>query len=235
MLLSADARRSFIAGGVAGATEALVTQPFEVTKVRLQLGHGPPGIAKNMVDTVGRAGPSGLYYGIQAQLLQVAFKGAIRFASFEQFKALLPPGSTFTAGTLAGLTEAIVWVAPTERLKVLRQTELSGAAGTGGAGGSVFRAAAHVLQTQGLQGLWLGTGPTAARQAIANGGRFFMFDAFKKRLPDKSYSAALAGGLTGAASVVFTNPVDVIKTHIRAPAGLRTQRLLSRPPLSSRQ
>ena len=204
-----------MAGGIAGAAETMVTQPFEVTKNRIQLGHGPSSVLANMKDTVAKAGPTGLYYGVQAQLLQVAFKSAIRFTAFEQFKNMLPPGSNFAAGTLAGLTEAIVWVAPTERLKVLRQAELSGAAKSG-AGGSVFHAAVLVVRREGLRSLWLGTGPTAARQAIANGSRFFMFDGFKRLLSDVPGSAALAGGMTGVASVFFTNPVDVVKTHVQA-------------------
>ena len=216
-LPSADARKALIAGAVAGGCEAAVTMPFEVTKNRVQLGHGPPGIYANMCDTVRRAGAGGLYYGIQAQLVQVAAKGAIRFTAVERFKQVLPPGSSFTAGTLAGLVEAVVWVAPTERLKVLRQAELSGAAGAAGGGGSVIRAAAAVLSKQGLAGLWAGSGPTAARQALANGSRFLMYDHFKAWMPAcMPAPAAIAGGLTGVASVVLTNPVDVLKTHVQA-------------------
>ena len=118
--------KTLLAGAFAGCCEAYITMPFEVTKNRIQLGHGPNSIAGNMADTVRRAGPRGLYYGIQAQVLQVSAKGAIRFTAVDRFKAVLPPGSSFTAGLLAGLTEALVWVAPTERLKVLRQAEVSG-------------------------------------------------------------------------------------------------------------
>ena len=115
-----EARKTLLAGAVAGGCEAFVTMPMEVTKNRVQLGHGPATIYANMADTIRRAGAGGLYYGIEAQLVQVAAKGAIRFTAVERFKKWLPPGSSFTAGTLAGLVEAVVWVAPTERLKVLR-------------------------------------------------------------------------------------------------------------------
>ena len=95
--------------------------PFEVAKNRIQLGLGPRTISANMADTVRTAGPTGLFYGLQAQLVQTAAKSSIRFAAFERFKVYF---DTFTAGILAGLTEAIVLVAPTRRLKVLRQAEL---------------------------------------------------------------------------------------------------------------
>lgn len=211
-----DTQRTLLAGAVAGGCEAVATMPFEVTKTRLQLGHGPRGLQANMMDTVARAGPTGLYFGLQAQLVQVAAKGAIRFTAYERFKRLLgPSGSSFVAGTLAGLTEALMWVVPTERLKVLRTTELGGAAGTRGSG--LLDAAAAVVRQQGVRGLWLGSGPTAARQALANGSRFLMFDRVKASLPAwVPAPAAIAGGLTGVASVLITNPVDVVKTQVQS-------------------
>ena len=218
-MLSSKTQIALVAGGVAGTAEAISTMPFEVTKNRLQMGHGPKGILTSMADTVRIAGPQGLYYGLQPQLVQVAGKTAIRFAAFERFKSVLPAGWTFSAGTLAGLTEAIVWVAPTERLKMLRQAELSAGAGSAGTSSNVLRAAQLVIERDGVRGLWMGTGPTAARQALANGARFLMFEHFKSGLQPFLPAAALAavaGGATGVASVVLTNPVDVIKTRVQA-------------------
>jgi hypothetical protein len=142
---------------------------------------------------------------------------------------VLPPGSTFAAGTLAGLTEAVVWVAPTERLKMIRQAELgaSGGGASRGSGGSIIGITRHVVQREGIASLWLGTGPTAARQGIAMGLRFVLYERFKRlcsHLPGPT--AAIAGGLSGAASTIITNPVDVIKTRMQsAPSGGRASRL----------
>jgi hypothetical protein len=80
-MLSSETGRAFAAGGAAGVAETLVTMPFELTKNRIQMRHGPSTIPANMMDTVRRAGLPGLYYGVQAQLLQVAFKSGIRFAA----------------------------------------------------------------------------------------------------------------------------------------------------------
>lgn len=216
LTIKPETRRALLAGGISGIAEACVTQPFEVTKNRIQLGHGPRGVYSNMADTVARRGAGGLYYGLQPQLVQVSSKAAIRFAAVENFKRILPPGSTFTAGTLAGLTEAVVIVAPTERLKVLRTSELGGLKGVGSS--SVFRAAVLVFRDQGLAGLWTGTGPTAARQALANGIRFALYDKFKKALPTSlgALGSVIAGALTGIASTVITNPIDVVKTRIQS-------------------
>ena len=213
-------KRALISGGVAGIAESFVTMPFEVTKNRLQMRHGPTGIFNNMADTVKAAGPQGLYYGLESQLVQVAGKTAIRFAAFEQFKALFGKDAAFTATTLAGLTEAIVWVAPTERLKMLRQAEISNASSSSSPGtGNVLKAARIILERDGVRGMFLGVGPTAARQALANGSRFLMFEHIKRFLSPVCPSgllAAVAGGCTGVASVVLTNPVDVIKTRVQA-------------------
>lgn len=203
-----------LAGGVAGVAEALVTMPFEVTKTRLQLGQGPPTILGSMADTVRTAGPSGLWYGLQPQVLQVAGKAAIRFSAFDY--ASTQGASPLVAGGFAGLTEALVWVAPTERLKLLRQSELGGAAGTGG-GASVARSARAVLLAGGPAALWLGALPTAIRQTLANAVRFFVYDRARRHVPDGVPApAAVAGACTGCVSVLLTNPVDVVKTRVQA-------------------
>lgn len=219
--------RALLAGTLAGGCEALATMPFEVTKNRIQMGHGPSGILANMVDTVRRVGPTGLYYGVQAQLLQTAVKGAIRFSAFERLKRILPPGSSFTAGLLAGVLEAVVWVAPTERLKILRQAEISHRATFGG-GSSVIQATLGLVSKHGLSSLWVGSGTTMVRQGMANGMRFLMFDQFRATMPSwLPAPAAVSGVLTGVTSVWLTNPVDVLKTRVQACTGEGSQRLMS--------
>ena len=216
-----DSHKALLAGAGAGSVETVVTMPFEVTKNRLQLKCGPPGMLASMADTIRRAGIGGLYYGIQPAITQVAGKTALRYVAYEEFRSRT--GNALLAGTLAGLVEALVWVAPTERLKVLRQTEVGGAAGLGGASGSggtasVARAAARVLAQQGVTGLWLGVGPTAAKQMVSNGARFAVFEQLKNFFTawQAPAPAALAGGCAGVFSVMLTNPVDVVKTHMQA-------------------
>mmetsp|Transcript_9149 Transcript_9149/g.29428 ORF Transcript_9149/g.29428 Transcript_9149/m.29428 type:complete len:272 (+) Transcript_9149:189-1004(+) len=217
--LTNERNKTMVAGATAGVAEALATMPFEVTKNRIQMGHGPPAILLNARDTVAKKGVRGLYYGLQPQLLQVSAKSSLRFVAFETYQRMLP-GSTFTCGMLAGLTEALVLVAPTERLKILRTAELRAGAHSAGASSSVFHAAGALVREQGVAGLWHGAAPTAARQMLANGLRFFFYDHFKAALKGVPGSAAIAGGMTGVVSVVLTNPVDVVKTRIQAaPAG----------------
>ena len=207
--------KAFIAGGIAGASEVALTMPFEVTKNRIQLaGATRTTIVSNMADTFARAGIAGFYFGVQAQLLQVVGKTSIRYTAYDALTRLLP-GQSFLCGMGAGCFEGLVWVAPTERLKLLRQAEL---AAKQQQHGNILTSTRLIVSTQGVQGLLVGVGPTVVRQATANGVRFCVYERIVQQMrrwwPDgTTWHATLSGGLTGAVSTAITNPVDVIKTR----------------------
>lgn len=209
--------QAFLAGGIAGASEVALTMPFEVTKNRVQLaGATRTTILSNMADTWARAGLGGFYFGVQAQLLQVVGKTAIRYTAYDALTRLLP-GQNFLCGMGAGCFEGMVWVAPTERLKLLRQAELSHAPKQQ-QHGNILSSTRLIVSTQGIQGLLVGAGPTVVRQGTANGVRFCIYERIVAELrrwwPDGTkWHATLAGGLTGAVSTAITNPVDVVKTR----------------------
>ena len=129
--------KSFIAGAGGGACEILATMPLDVVKTQLQVNQG---IYRNPIhagsEIVRMGGVRALYYGMPAFLIQTSGKAAIRFTAFEKIKGLIltvteePMGISphspligLTAGLAAGTSEALIWTTPTERLKVLRQTE----------------------------------------------------------------------------------------------------------------
>jgi hypothetical protein len=87
-----DRFRPFVAGGLAGAAEVVTTMPFEVTKNRMQLAGASrsQSILSSMAHTVAVAGPAGLYYGLQAQMVQVCGKSAIRFAVYDLIQKAVP-------------------------------------------------------------------------------------------------------------------------------------------------
>ena len=64
------------------------------------------------------------------------------------------------------MAEALFWTAPTERLKILRQAKAG--EGVGGAVGEL----SVILREQGVRGLYVGAGATAARQASSVAVRF---------------------------------------------------------------
>mmetsp|Transcript_62963 Transcript_62963/g.111834 ORF Transcript_62963/g.111834 Transcript_62963/m.111834 type:complete len:297 (-) Transcript_62963:153-1043(-) len=216
---------SFLAGFASGATEVSVTMPLDTVKTFTQVnrtGMGPLAGASQIYQLKGFPG---FYFGLPAVLLQVAGKGAIRFTAYEQFKlglqmANAPPASVdFLAGVGAGFAEAFLWTTPTERLKVLRQNDIkSGQNRYSGLIGS----ARTVATEHGITGLYAGIGATGIRQASGVGVRFALYGRVKAALttdPPEMWQSALAGGITGCASTLLNNPIDVIKSRIEAQDG----------------
>ncbi|CAJ1400161.1 unnamed protein product [Effrenium voratum] len=216
---------SFAAGFCSGATEVSVTMPLDTVKTFCQVnrtGMGPVAGAQQIYQL---KGVQGFYFGLPAVLLQVAGKGAIRFTAFEQFKFLLqlapvPNASVdFLAGIGAGFAEAFLWTTPTERLKVLRQNDIkSGLNRYSSLVGSVKTVATE----HGITGLYAGIGATGIRQASGVGVRFALYGHVKAALttdPPQIWQSAVAGGITGCASTLLNNPIDVIKSRIEAQDG----------------
>jgi len=111
-----DRLRAPLAGAAAGAAEVMITMPFEVTKNRMQLaGAGSSqSVIKSMAETIASAGPTGLYYGVQAQMLQVCGKSGIRFAVYDQLQRVVP-NQPFISGALALALSSSLFVAPRVR------------------------------------------------------------------------------------------------------------------------
>lgn len=236
---------SGVAGGMAGVCEIAVTMPLDTIKTQMQLQAGKAtgatpsmmNVARNIV--TGPRGPLGLYSGMSAMAIQVSFKAGIRFTSQAQLKTLLdrtvgaqgsqsisPVTCNFVSGVGAGICEAAVWVTPTERLKVLRQAELS----AGSASSASFRQSIVTLyQQQGVGGFFVGLAPTALRQGLAMGMRFALYGESKKAVKavnenflsnsiSSSAQMMLAGMSTGVVSSLANQPIDTAKSRIQAAA-----------------
>eukprot|EP00747_Dinoflagellata_sp_TGD_P089600 gnl/TRDRNA2_/TRDRNA2_164386_c0_seq2.p1 gnl/TRDRNA2_/TRDRNA2_164386_c0~~gnl/TRDRNA2_/TRDRNA2_164386_c0_seq2.p1 ORF type:complete len:204 (+),score=29.13 gnl/TRDRNA2_/TRDRNA2_164386_c0_seq2:68-613(+) len=176
---------------------------------------------------------------------QVSGKAGIRFAAFSQMQAAIATAGSlsksqvnFLAGIGAGIIEAAVWVTPTERLKVLKQAELESAK-TGGAAvssGGFFQNVASLYSKQGVPGFFVGLVPTAARQGIAMGIRFALYEEVKVLFDSslwsektgivgkltgssdtvpKSIKLLLAGMTTGVVSSLVNQPIDTAKSRIQ--------------------
>lgn len=222
--------KHFVAGGGAGACEILATMPLDTMKVQLQLHQGkfggPLGVAKHIVASNGLRG---LYFGMPAFLTQTSAKAAIRFTAFAQATAVMKTTlgnetvernqmlCSLVAGLGAGAMEAAVWTTPTERLKILRQSNATAKAGQSQ---GLISSVRTIVQTQGVGGLWVGAVPTIIRQASSVGIRFMLYDTVKGGVGNViNYApvvSLLSGGLVGAASVIANNPVDVIKSRVQA-------------------
>mmetsp|Transcript_32606 Transcript_32606/g.74505 ORF Transcript_32606/g.74505 Transcript_32606/m.74505 type:complete len:302 (+) Transcript_32606:26-931(+) len=211
-----------VAGFGAGATEASVTMPFDTVKTYCQTQSKRISPFAGAREIMRYQGIGGLYFGLPAVLVQVAGKGGIRFAAFEQCKHGLevigaPAASVdFLGGIGAGFCEAFLWTAPTERLKVLRQNDIRSGLNRYA---SLTGAVRTVIQEHGVTGLYAGIGACGLRQATGVGVRFAIYGRVKQALTTEKpqvWLPAIAGGITGCIGAFIGCPIDVVKTRIEA-------------------
>ena len=119
----------------------------------------------------------------------------------------LTPGKNFVAGLGAGVSEALIIVAPVETVKT-KCIELNMPFVKG------FR---HILATEGIGGVYQGAAATAMKQGSNQGLRFMWFNEYK-RILTKDGGTKLTpmmgffGGMSaGCFSTLGNNPFDVVK------------------------
>ncbi|PIL32720.1 transporter [Ganoderma sinense ZZ0214-1] len=228
------------AGGIAGAMEALCCQPLDTIKVRMQLsksglapGTKPRGFIATGALIVRRETPLALYKGLGAVLSGIVPKMAIRFASFERYKAWLANketgktsvGNIFIAGLGAGVTEAVMVVTPMEVVKIRLQAQQHSLADPletpryRNAGHAVYK----IVREEGFATLYRGVSLTALRQATNQGANFTAYQELKKfahnmqpELTDlPSYQHMIIGLISGAMGPFSNAPIDTIKTRLQ--------------------
>ncbi|EJD08101.1 mitochondrial carrier [Fomitiporia mediterranea MF3/22] len=228
------------AGGIAGAMEALVCQPLDTIKVRMQLsksgltpGTKPRGFLATGAQIVQRETPLALYKGLGAVLSGIVPKMSIRFASFEAYKRWLadpttgktPTSSIFLAGLGAGTTEAVAVVCPMEVVKIRLQAQSHSLADPleipryRNAGHAVYT----IVREEGIRTLYRGVTLTALRQATNQASNFTAYQELKKlahsyqptltELP--SYQTMFIGLISGAMGPFSNAPIDTIKTRLQ--------------------
>mmetsp|Transcript_1114 Transcript_1114/g.2632 ORF Transcript_1114/g.2632 Transcript_1114/m.2632 type:complete len:291 (-) Transcript_1114:48-920(-) len=212
------------AGCIAGGIEATAVWPMEFIKTQLQLqskvkGQLPyNGMLSGLSYYVRTTGFLSLYNGLAPTLVGSMPKAGIRFGLNALIKdnlrdkdGKLTPGKNFVAGLGAGVSEALIIVAPVETVKT-RCIELN-MPFVGG-----FR---HILKTEGLSGVYQGAAATAMKQGSNQGLRFMWFNEYKRIVTDggeKTLSPlmGLFGGMSaGCFSTLGNNPFDVVKTRMQ--------------------
>ena len=196
------------------------------------LGEKPRGFFATGAHIVRRETPLGLYKGLGAVVAGIVPKMAIRFMSFEQYKAMLAnretgvtsPQGVFVAGLLAGTTEAVAVVNPMEVVKIRLQAQQHSLADP--LEKPRYHNAAHALYTiireEGFLTLYRGVALTALRQATNQAANFTAYQelkAFAQRVQNTtdlpSYETATIGLISGALGPFSNAPIDTIKTRIQ--------------------
>jgi solute carrier family 25 citrate transporter 1 len=209
------------AGCIAGGVEATAVWPMEYIKTQLQLqskvkGAKLPytGMISGLTYTVKTTGVVSLYRGLAPTLLGSIPKAGIRFGlnsvikdKLRDEKGNLTVAKNFLAGLGAGVSEALIIVAPVETVKT-KCIELNMPFVAG------FK---HILKTEGIGGVYQGAFATALKQGSNQGLRFMWFNEYKRivtndgQKPTTPLIGLLGGMSAGCFSTLGNNPFDVVK------------------------
>ena len=160
-----------LAGSFGGLAEAVLLQPVDTVKTRLQLDKG--GAYKGMIHA-GRTiaateGTAALWKGVTPFATQLFLKYSLRFSSQAFFAGLLRDadgqlsgGRRMFSGLCAGVTEALVIITPLETAKIRLQQQRGLDKAALKYRGPVH-AASTILREEGVRGLWSGATPTMLR------------------------------------------------------------------------
>ncbi|KAL8291403.1 hypothetical protein RQP46_002381 [Phenoliferia psychrophenolica] len=232
---SESASVMFLAGGTAGLVEGSLLYPLEFLKTQAQLGSSTPGwgrkapsvfsLARN---TVQQHGARGLYAGLGALLVGGVGKSGVRFLTYDRLKAGLVDkegklsGSTsLLAGLGAGIAEALVVVTPAETIKTKLVDDQRKATPR-------FQGTVHgtltIIREEGIGGIYRGLFPVIVRQGANAGVKFWSYSALKSLVygnsrPGETLPTGVTlgiGALSGAATVLATQPLDVVKTRMQS-------------------
>ena len=154
---------------------------------------------------------------MSASLAQVGGKVAIRFTIYDIIMDSLPKNkySSLFSGLIAGSFEAIIWTAPTERIKILQQKNYNTII-------SSKKVTYNIIKKKGVSGLYTGTLPTIIKQSSSVGSRFWMYTYLKDLCTNDTdhnislFNTMLIGGIAGSFSASINQPIDVIKSIIQS-------------------
>uniref|UniRef100_A0A1I8JIB0 Uncoupling protein 2 n=1 Tax=Macrostomum lignano TaxID=282301 RepID=A0A1I8JIB0_9PLAT len=200
---------------------------MDTVKVRMQMAAGGAAAAASSSSIVGtfrnivsNEGAARLYGGLNAGLQRQFAFASIRIGFYEPVKQLYMdrlgltaagagPATLMAVRLLAGITTgamAVCAAQPTDVVKVRMQ-------GSAGRYPSCAAAYSTIWRTEGLAGLWKGTGPSVARNAIVNCAEVVSYDTIKTYLVARL-------GMPNARPVqwlhrhLVASPVDVVKTRL---------------------
>ncbi|XP_032905918.1 mitochondrial brown fat uncoupling protein 1 [Amblyraja radiata] len=225
----------FLSAGTAACIADLITFPLDTAKVRLQIQgeaascHGSTsikyrGVLGTVVTMVRTEGPLSLYSGLVAGLQRQMSFASIRIGLYDSVKQFYSRGNdhasigtaALAACTTGGLAVALAQPMDVVKVRFQAQKNIQGARkrynGT-------LQAYKSIAKEEGVQGLWKGTFPNIARNAIVNCSELITYDIIKetilrnKLLTDNFPCHFLAAFGAGFCTTVVASPVDVVKTR----------------------
>ena len=243
-----EPRHPFLAGALAGACEVCCTYPAEFCKTVLQLRPGAyRGMAHCVSSTVATHGFQGLYNGLSPHLLFAFPRVATRFSLYEACgrairgegggggggpRRPLTTAEALAAGAVAGFGEAAVATVPLTSLSVRLCAD--GASPAPRFTRALPFTIAAIWREEGWRGLYKAPAATLLKVTTQIAVRFMLFEEISRSLrravgargapAGGALDGALtvcAGALSGAATVLLNQPIDVIKSLQQGPDAAR--------------
>ncbi|KAF6106953.1 uncoupling protein 2 [Phyllostomus discolor] len=188
----------FLGAGTAACIADLITFPLDTAKVRLQIQGEKQGAVRaatcvqyrgvlgTILTMVRTEGPRSLYNGLVAGLQRQMSFASVRIGLYDSVKQFYTKGSEHAgigSRLLAGSTTGALAVAvaqPTDVVKVRFQAQARAA------GSQRYQSTVDAYKTiarkEGFRGLWKGTSPNIARNAIVNCAELVTYDLIKDAL-----------------------------------------------------
>ena len=221
----------FFSGAVAGTTQILVGQPFDIVKVRLQVSGGS---SSEVIKSIMAAeGPLGFYKGTVTPLIFMSFCIANQFTGFNFAKRWIAKKKyqgdisklKISDLVLAGFSSGFwyTWIqSPMELSRIKMQVKTEG----GPVYSSSIDAGKKIFQTQGIRGFYFGYIATTIRECIGSAVYFGVYETLVQRTlaKDNRYKSrkdipktkiCMYGGLAGYLLWTFIYPIDIIKSRMQ--------------------
>lgn len=225
----------FLGAGTAACIADLITFPLDTAKVRLQIQGERQGamqaaasikyrgVLGTILTMVRTEGPRSLYNGLVAGLQRQMSFASVRIGLYDSVKQFYTKssehagiGSRLLAGSTTGAL-AVAVAQPTDVVKVRFQAQAR--AGGSQRYQSTMDAYKTIARKEGFRGLWKGTAPNIARNAIVNCAELVTYDLIKDALLKANlmtddlpchFTSAFGAGFC---TTIIASPVDVVKTR----------------------
>lgn len=210
-----NANSEYKTGFIAGGIRAIISQPFDTVKTKMQSGN-----YKNSVvcarEILKNEGIRFLYKGFTFPLIGSSFIVGTHFHIYNKYKNEM---SSFCAGGFAGLCSSFI-VNPVELVRIKMQ--MSDKMSNNKQYKNSFVCVKNIIENNGMRGLFKGQLSTSARDIIGYGSFFYVYSNYQSTYnkifgSDHYYKYELLnkmikGSFCGFALWGSMYPIDVIKT-----------------------
>mmetsp|Transcript_141426 Transcript_141426/g.257051 ORF Transcript_141426/g.257051 Transcript_141426/m.257051 type:complete len:280 (-) Transcript_141426:130-969(-) len=219
---------AFSCGGAAGSLAVLVSQPFDVLRIRMQTTSrqlvscwsrsSSSGVLSCALAVLQNEGTRGLYRGVASPVVMAGTRNACILFGYDSSLKIL--GKTnLSSHALAGIAGGLLAVPVTTSSELVKVRAQVRPAVSPGLAATEFKILREICKQDGLRGFTCGANLTLARDCIYRGIYFPLYESLVRAWMGTStgkrpaHVSLIAGGLAGMVPWTITYPIDVLKTH----------------------